>query len=81
MKSLNDGSELIEELLQKILRVVSLGVIQDKSLTESARLLKLAGLDNKTIADVLGTGVPTIRTVTSNLHREIAASRKRRKKS
>jgi DNA-binding NarL/FixJ family response regulator len=59
-------SQLVERL-DLILRVLALQVGSDKSLTERARLLKMAGLDNKTIADVLNTSDATIRTLTSNL--------------
>lgn len=57
------------ERLDKILRVMSLQVAADKSITERARLLKIAGLDNRTIAEVLGTTDATIRTLTSGLYR------------
>lgn len=53
------------DLLEKILRVISLQIASDKSITERARLLKLAGLDNKTIAKVLNTTDATIRAMTS----------------
>ena len=59
--------EQILEKLDQILRVLSIQVGSDKSLTERARLLKLAGLENQSIADVLNTSVETIRTLTSNL--------------
>ena len=59
--------EKVADKLDLILRVMALPVGGDKSLTERARLLKMAGLDNKTIAEVLNTSVGTIRTLTSNL--------------
>lgn len=71
-KSTNE--QLIEKLDQ-ILRVLSIQVGGDKSLTERARLLKLAGLENQAIADILNTSVETIRTLTSNLR---AKPRRRR---
>ena len=55
------------ELLTQILRVQAAQVAQNRSITEGARLLKQAGLDNQTIADVLNTSPAVIRTVTSNL--------------
>jgi DNA-binding CsgD family transcriptional regulator len=55
------------ELLTQILRVQALQAAGSKSITEASRLLKLAGLDNQTIADVLNTSPATIRTVTANL--------------
>jgi DNA-binding NarL/FixJ family response regulator len=59
--------EQILEKLDQILRVLSIQVGSEKSLTERARMLKLAGLENQAIADVLNTSVQTIRTLTSNL--------------
>lgn len=63
-------STLTEELVERldlILRVLALQVAEGKSMTERARLLKMAGLDNKTIAEVLNTSDATVRTLTSNL--------------
>jgi DNA-binding NarL/FixJ family response regulator len=65
----------ILEKLDQILRVLSIQVGSDKSLTERARMLKLAGLENQAIADVLNTSVQTVRTLTSNLRTK---SRRRR---
>ena len=64
-----DGTLLkeIAKTLDRILRVLSLQIASERSVTEGARALKLAGLDNQTIADVLGTSAATVRTVTSNL--------------
>lgn len=59
--------ERVVELLEQILRVEALQAATGKSVTEGARLLKLAGLDNQTIADVLNTSAATVRSVTSNL--------------
>jgi len=66
----------ILEKLDLILRVLSLQVAQDRSVTERARLLKMAGLDNQTIADVLNTSAETIRTLTTHLRR-VGARRRR----
>jgi DNA-binding CsgD family transcriptional regulator len=49
------------------LKVEALQAASNKSVTEGARLLKLAGLDNQTIAEVLNTSPGTIRTLTANL--------------
>jgi hypothetical protein len=57
----------ILETLTRILRVLAIQLSADKSITDGARLLKLAGLDNKTIADVLNTSAATVRAVTTNL--------------
>ncbi len=59
--------EKIAELLSQILRVQAIQAASDKSVTDGARLLKLAGLDNQTIAEVLNTSAGTVRTLTANL--------------
>lgn len=61
-----DNDDIIERL-DMILRVLALQVGADKSITERARLLKFAGVDNQTIADVLNTSPATVRALTSNL--------------
>lgn len=55
------------EKLDILIKVVSIQVGADKSTTERARLLKMAGLDNRTIADVLNTSPNTISVLTANL--------------
>ncbi len=57
----------ILERLDQIVKVLGLQVAADKSVTERARLLKLAGLDNSTIAEILNTSPGAVRTLTSNL--------------
>ncbi len=52
--------------LDQILKVMSIQVGVDKGLTERARLLKLAGLENQTIAEVLNISVEAVRALTSN---------------
>lgn len=59
--------EKMIELLTQILKVEAIQAAGNKSVTEGARLLKLAGLDNQTIAEVLNTSPGTIRTLTANL--------------
>jgi DNA-binding CsgD family transcriptional regulator len=59
--------EKLISLLTQILKVEAIQAASNKSVTEGARLLKLAGLDNQTIAEVLNTSPGTIRTLTSNL--------------
>jgi FixJ family two-component response regulator len=61
--------ELMLDRLDQILRVLALQVAGDRSVTEGVWLLKLAGLDNKTIAEVLNTSEATVRSVSSNLRR------------
>jgi len=70
MPQVNRVEKLLEELNEKIetlTRVVGIQVGADKSTTERARLLKMAGLDNQAIADILNTSIGTIRTLTANL--------------
>jgi orotate phosphoribosyltransferase-like protein len=74
MPSSNDE---VVDLLNKILRVLAIQVSAGTSVTEGARALKFAGLDNQTIADVLNTSPATIRTLTSNLRTKRAKARKR----
>ena len=61
------ADEKIIELLSQILKVEAIQAASNKSVTEGARLLKLAGLDNQTIAEVLNTSAGTVRTLTANL--------------
>jgi orotate phosphoribosyltransferase-like protein len=74
MPSSNDE---VADLLSKILRVLAIQVSAGTSVTEGARALKVAGLDNQTIADVLNTSPATIRTLTSNLRTKRAKARRR----
>jgi DNA-binding CsgD family transcriptional regulator len=64
--------DLNAEILAKldlILRVLAIQATADKSITEGARLLKVAGMDNRTIADVLNTTDATVRSLTTNLRK------------
>lgn len=65
--------EKLIALLTQILKVEAIQAASNKSVTEGARLLKLAGLDNQTIAEVLNTSPGTIRTLTSNLRSKKSA--------
>jgi hypothetical protein len=70
MPTAHTGDALLKDLIEKLdvlIKVVSIQVGADKSITERARLLKLAGVDNQTIADVLNTSTATVRSLTSNL--------------
>jgi len=61
-------NELILEKLDQILKVLALQIaVEQESLTEGVRLLKLAGLDNRTIATVLNTSDSAVRAIASNL--------------
>jgi DNA-binding NarL/FixJ family response regulator len=66
-KSEADLLQELNERLDTLIKVVSIQVGVDKSTTERARLLKMAGLDNQAIADVLNTSPAVVRTLTSNL--------------
>lgn len=71
--STTNEEKLLAELSEKLdvlIKVVSIQVGSDKSTTERARLLKMAGVDNQTIADVLNTSVATVRSLTSNLRKK-----------
>lgn len=57
----------VVELLSQILRVTAIQATSSMSVTDGARALKLAGLDNQTIADVLNTSAGTVRALTANL--------------
>ncbi len=61
--------EKILDKLDKILRVLAMQIASDRSVTDGARMLKIAGLDNHTIAEVLNTSDSTVRTLTSNLRK------------
>lgn len=73
----SSSDEKVLELLSQILRVQAIQAASNKSITEGARLLKLAGLDNQTIAEVLNTSAATVRTLTANLRTSTRAGRGR----
>ena len=64
--------EQILDKLDKILRVVSMQVGADKSITERAILLKIAGLDNRMISEILNTDPATIRALLSRSRRTLS---------
>ena len=73
-----DKQDEIVDLLRQILKVSALQIaLESKSVTDGARALKLAGLDNQTIAEVLNTSPGTVRSLTANL-RTSAPGRRRR---
>jgi 3-hydroxyisobutyrate dehydrogenase-like beta-hydroxyacid dehydrogenase len=74
------GDGEIVELLTKILRVLALQVTSATSVTEGARALKFAGLDNQTIADVLNTSPATVRSLTTNLRANRGSGVRRKKR-
>jgi len=73
MPTISNEEKLLTQLNEKLdvlIKVVSIQVGVEKSTTERARLLKMAGVDNQTIADVLNTSVAVVRTLTSNLRKK-----------
>jgi len=76
MPTTNSEEKLLTQLNEKLdvlIKVVSIQVGVERSTTERARLLKMAGVDNQTIADVLNTSVAVVRTLTSNLRKKGAS--------
>jgi hypothetical protein len=73
----HDRDDEVIDLLNKILRILAIQVSSGTSVTEGARALKFAGLDNQMIADVLNTSPATVRTLTSNLREKRPGARKR----
>ncbi len=71
------SEEQIIDKLDLILRVLSIQVAPDKSITERVRLLKIAGLENQAIADVLNITVGSVRTLASNLRTRVGNGRKK----
>jgi hypothetical protein len=72
MPESNRTEKLLSQLNDKLdvlIKVISIQVGADKSTTERARLLKMAGLDNRTIAAVLNTSYGSIAVLTANLRR------------
>ncbi len=73
------GAEIMDKLNQVL---ILLGMVlvnnlgPEATLTEKARLLKVAGLDNSTIADVLNTTPGSIATLLYNIKK---GKRKRRR--
>lgn len=76
-KAQTADQEIIERL-DKILLLLAVQVASDKSITEGVRLLKVAGIDNQTIAFVLNTTDATVRVVTANLRKPRSAPRRGR---
>lgn len=60
--------EQILERLDQIVKILALQLVSEKNtVTDGARSLKFAGLDNKTISEILNVDVTVVRTLTSNL--------------
>jgi hypothetical protein len=77
-RRVRDQGELLEDILEQLellVNLISLQLASEKSVTEGARLLKMAGLDNRTIADVLNTTDKTVRSLTTKLRVKILRQR------
>lgn len=59
------NEEKILEKLDQILKVLAIQLGNDKSAGERVHLLRTAGLDYKTIAEILGTRAETVRVLAS----------------
>ena len=70
----------IVDLPTKILSVLAFQVSAGTSVTEGARALKFAGLDNQMIADVLNTSPATVRSLTTNLRASRGSGVRRKKR-
>ena len=77
-------SEIVDRL-DKIIKVLAVQVGMDRSLSERIYLLRLAGLDNATIAEVLEVTPATVRAIQSFVRRRAlrnrAIRRRRRKRA
>jgi len=62
--------EKILEKLDKILMVLCIQVAENKSMTEAARALKLAGIDNNTIATILNTSANSVSVLTAGVRKK-----------
>jgi DNA-binding NarL/FixJ family response regulator len=72
-------ADILEEILEEIRLLVNLTamlVASERSTTEAARALKMAGMDNQTIASVLNTTEGTVRTLTANLRVRLGGGRR-----
>ncbi|MCH6552693.1 MAG: hypothetical protein IH793_00835 [Acidobacteria bacterium] len=70
--------DILKEILERLDLVVNLlgfQITSDKSMTDGARQLKMAGLDNRTIAEILNTTDAAVRIYTSNLRRKFGRKR------
>lgn len=73
-----EDERVLKEIVDKLdlaINLLAFLVVGDRSISEGARALKMAGLDNRTIAGVLNTTEGTVRTVTSNLRIRVGRGR------
>jgi len=67
--------EEIHDTLELLVNLMAMLLTSEKSVTEGARALKMAGLDNQTIAAILNTTPGTIRVLTANLRVKLGRRR------
>lgn len=71
----------ILERLDQIVKILALQLVSEKNtIADGARSLKFAGLDNKTISEILNVDVTVVRTLTSNLRAKPPKKSKSEKK-
>lgn len=70
-------SDQILERLDTLARLLALELTEGKTATEGIRLLKLAGFDNKTVAQLLNVKPEAVRAISSALRRAPARRRRR----
>lgn len=73
MPTISNEEKLLAKLNEKLdvlIKVTSIQVGADKTTTERARLLKMAGVDNHTISQVLNTSPDVVRSVTKHLRKK-----------
>jgi hypothetical protein len=73
MSTISNEEKLLSELngkLDVLIKVVSIQVGDDKTVTERARLLKMAGVDNHSISQVLNTSPDAVRSFTKHLRKK-----------
>ena len=70
--------EEVIERLDRIVRLLALQVARERSVTEAVRLLKMANLDNATIAEALDTTTATVRTLGSGVRANSGRGRRGR---
>ena len=78
MARVKTGDEILQDIVERldlIINVLGLQLASERSITEGARMLKMAGLDNRTIARVLNTSDATVRTLTANLRIKLGRGR------
>ena len=68
--------DILTAKIDVVIRLLALQIASDRSVTDGAFALRLAGVDNKTIAKVLNTTEATVRALTTR-SRSRATQRKK----